>query len=146
MEKTLVFFKPDAIERGIVDDIIDNFIIKEGFVIKSIKPVIVTPDKILEHYHKNLLNHSKEIYYRVLEYFVNKMILILILEKSNAIKDMRMILGHSDPSKSGPHTIRGKYCNDSYDLAESENRSCKNIMHASDSIQAFEAEFKIWYS
>lgn len=144
MERTLVFFKPDAFERNIIYEIVNTYIIPMGFRIVSVKPIIVNKEKILEHYNENLKGKSQDIVQRVLKFYINKMILILVLEKDNAICDFRKILGTSDPSKSPNRTIRGDYCDDSYELAEKEKRSCRNIMHASDSYESYIKEFNIW--
>lgn len=145
MEKTLVFFKPDAIERNIVDTIFVEFIFKNGFDVIRIKPMLVTKDLITEHYKDNLKDKSEEIVRRVVDFYDGKWILLLILQRENAIKKMREILGDSDPITSGPETIRGKFGDDSYELAENEKRSCRNIMHAADSQESFQYEFSIWF-
>ena len=101
---------------------------------------------ILKHYEENLKNCDEDICNRVVEFYEGKMILVLILEKENAIKDMRKILGSTDPSKSAKDTIRGEYGDDCYEVADRERRSCRNIMHASDSIEEFEREYSVWFA
>lgn len=144
-EKTLVFFKPDALERNIVNEIYEEFIYKNGFRVISINMVCVSRDLILRHYENNLKHVSKDIISRVVTFYEGKRILILVLEKENAIADFRKILGNSDPAKCDLNTIRGKYGEDSYELADKEGRSCKNIMHASDSISEFNREYMVWF-
>lgn len=99
----------------------------------------------MEHYKKNLLNQPKEIEKRLLSYMANKYIIALILEKENAIESMRKLIGASDPSKADKNTIRGYWGNDSYEKAMKENRSCYNLIHASDSVEEYKREKKIWF-
>lgn len=146
MERTLTFFKPDAIDRKIVSEIYEKYIRPNGFNVVSINPVLVTRELILKHYEENLKNCDEDICNRVVEFYEGKMILVLILEKENAIKDMRKILGSTDPSKSAKDTIRGEYGDDCYEVADRERRSCRNIMHASDSIEEFEREYSVWFA
>lgn len=146
IEKTLVFFKPDAIERNIVNDIFEKYIVGNGFKVVSLKPEIVTKEKILMHYKDNLKDKTLDIINRVIDFYNGKLIIILILEKENAILEFRNILGASDPIMANKNTIRGEYANDSYYIAEHEKRSCRNIMHASDSKSSFKYEFSIWFN
>lgn len=146
VERTLIFFKPDAIERGIVNEIIEKYIIKNSFKIISVKPVVVCERQIFAHYNKNLRDKKEEIYKRVSEFYTDKMILLILLEKDNAILEMRRIIGMSDPVFSPSGTIRGDYGDDSYEQAEIEERSCRNILHASDSHDEFIREYDIWFN
>lgn len=145
MEETLIFFKPDCINRGLVHIIYEEFILQNDFVIMSVKPITVTRKLILAHYEKNLAECSKEVIERVVRFYEGQSILLMILKKENAIEEMRTLLGCSDPSCSAPFTIRGKYGDDSYELADKENRSCRNLVHASDSKHEYLRERKIWF-
>ena len=145
LEETLIFFKPDAIKLNLVNTIYKEFILKNKFKIISIKPMLVTKDLILKHYEKNLALCTSDVINRVVNFYDNELILLMILQKSKAIKDMRDILGNSDPSLASRNTIRGKYGSDSYLTAEKEKRSCRNLVHASDSYDEYIRERLIWF-
>lgn len=141
----MIFFKPDCLNRGLVHVIYEEFILPNDFVVMSVKPITVTRELILTHYEKNLAECSEEVIERVVRFYEGQSILLMILKKENAIKEMRTLLGTSDPACSSPTTIRGKYGDDSYELADKENRSCRNLVHASDSTQEYLRERKIWF-
>lgn len=114
-------------------------------IIRKLKYHTVSSDEILRHYSDNLINSDDSIKKRVLDYFVNKEIIIIILEGPDIIKKVRRLVGESDPSLSSKETIRGRFGIDSYKQADIENRSCRNIIHASDSQTTFEYEKSIWF-
>jgi len=143
-ENTLVILKPDCLERNLVEKCVSRLI--EIGKIERIKYHIVKTEEILKHYQENLINQPNEIKNRVLDYFVNKAVIIITLSGIDIIKRVRDLIGASDPSKAKKNSIRGEFCNDSYELAESENRSCRNIIHASDSKISYKYEYDIWFS
>lgn len=142
MEETLIILKPDCLERELVEECIDR-ISKIG-KIELIKYHKVKAREILKHYYNNLKNESEEIKCRVLDYFVNRNIILLIVSGEDIIKKIRSEIGASDPLKSKIGTIRGDFGDDSYEKADFECRSCNNIIHASDSKESYEYEKKIW--
>lgn len=87
--KTLVFYKPDCIERNLVNTIFKEFILENNFKIMELKPVTVTREKIIKHYKNNLLDKFKDIVERVVKFYENKIIIVMILERENAISKMR---------------------------------------------------------
>lgn len=145
MEETLIFFKPDCLNRELVHVIYEEFIFPNNFTVMSVKPITVTRKLILAHYEKNLVGCSQDVIERVVKFYEGKSILLMILKKEHAIFDMRTMLGNSDPSCSEPNTIRGKYGDDSYESADKEKRSCRNLVHASDSKEEYLRERKIWF-
>lgn len=143
MEKTLIIFKPDALERKLVYLILDVFL-KNDFKIETIDFVEVSEKQICSHYYKNIESSSPEIRERIVDFFVGKNVIPIILSGKNCIYRVRELIGTSDPSKSPLNTIRGFYCDDNYEDAEKEKRCCRNIIHASDSQVECEREIKLW--
>lgn len=143
MEKTLVILKPDCIDRDLTDECMQR-LLKLG-KIERVKTCTVSSKDILEHYSANLRLVDQSIKNRVLDYFVNNLVIIFVISGVNIIAKVRSEIGKSDPSESPKGTIRGDYCNDSYNLADEEDRSCRNIIHASDSIDSYETEYKVWF-
>jgi nucleoside-diphosphate kinase len=77
-------------------------------------------------------------------------ILVMVAERENAVAEMRKCCGHTEPMSAGPGTIRGDmgYVNgvlDTYTKATLENRSLRNVIHASDSVQRAKEEIALWF-
>lgn len=143
VEETLVILKPDCLERNLEEECLNR--LEAIGKITSKRRINVSANKIMSHYEGNLKGKSKNIKYRVLNYFVNKEVIVLLLSGENIIKKTRDLIGVSDPSKSRPGTIRGDLGIDSYFKADADDRSCYNIIHASDSLESFIYEKKIWF-
>lgn len=142
-EKTLIILKPDCLERDITTDCVE-ILLQLGRIVE-LKCCKVSSNTILKHYEKNLKKVDEDIKNRVLDYFVNKYVVVLVLEGQDIITRVRKIIGASDPSLASKGTIRGDFGMDSYEIAELEKRSCRNIVHASDSIEAYNLEYNIWF-
>ncbi|MFD1735394.1 nucleoside-diphosphate kinase [Bacillus salitolerans] len=140
-ELNLLIYKPDLIERNLVQEI-TNTIIQNSFSIIQLDIQVVTHERIVEHYRNNITSEKIEEW--ITNYFVNKNVLLLVIQGENAIKRSRELIGASDPSKAKKYSIRGKFGQDSYQLAESQDRSCANLIHASDSIGEFIREVNLW--
>lgn len=144
MEQTLLLFKPDANIRNLIRPILD-YIVEHDFRILDIVTTDANRHMVLEHYRNNLMRNNIMFLNRMTEYFELSPILAIIVERENAIFELRKLAGASDPSAAGSGTIRGIWGIDSYKLAESENRSCYNLVHTSDSEDSFKREKKIWF-
>ncbi|MCL5433973.1 MAG: nucleoside-diphosphate kinase [Candidatus Marsarchaeota archaeon] len=169
MEKTLVLIKPDGIKRGIVGKIINKFEVA-GLKIIAIKMVVPDEELLKRHYklekewYENLWKKSQEsaaakgqilketpielgtkIQLNLINSVKGNPIIAMIIEGNEAIANVRKLVGATSPSRADPSTIRGMYSTDSYDLADSKNRSVKNIIHASDSIKTAEYEINLWF-
>src|SRR5690606_27653941 len=116
-ERTLIIFKPDAIEKGVVEQIKQR-IMDAGFKILKSKPFRFTKELAREHYW-----HVRNIpvFEEMLEFMTSKDVIVMVAEKENAISDLRKLIG---PTRNAPPgTIRGDYGSDGY----------RNLIHASDS-------------
>ena len=70
----------------------------------------------------------------------------MVLRGNHAVSVVRKLVGATEPKSSGPGTIRGDFSTDSYDLADKEQRSVKNIIHASGTVDEAKHEINIWFS
>jgi nucleoside-diphosphate kinase len=66
-------------------------------------------------------------------------------KENNIVAKVRELIGATDPSKAGPDTIRGKYSDDSMDLAKQQQRLVHNLIHASDSDENAHKEIELWF-
>lgn len=176
MEKTFVILKPDAVQRGIVGDVISRFE-KVGLKIVGAKMIVADRATLDRHYPadrteflegigKNTIRSYEEmgldpkeqfkgldaikIGAKVREWLVDFMmsgpVLAMVLEGPHAIEIVRKIVGSTLPQKSAPGTIRGDYSFDSSFLANSGKRPIRNLIHASGNSQEAAMEIDLWFS
>ncbi|MFU8785688.1 MAG: nucleoside-diphosphate kinase [Candidatus Izemoplasmataceae bacterium] len=145
---TFVMLKPDALERNLVDEIID-YIKSFGFSINRLKEVIVNEDNIIKHYDDVIRRIGRNTFKKlVLDEFENKKVIIieLIKEGEDVVRFMRDLIGATDPVLARKETIRGKYGIDSLAIARDENRMLRNLIHASESYEDVKREIDIWFN
>jgi nucleoside-diphosphate kinase len=176
MEQTLVIIKPDAVQRGIIGEIISRF---EKVGLKIIGGKLIKADRNLvdKHYpkereefivgmaNKTMENYkeqglslkedfgtedAKEIGLKIqswlVDFLVSDPVFVMVIEGPHAIEVVRKICGFTLPSKAAPGTIRGDYSFDSSAYANFGKRPIRNLVHASG--DAVEAKFEIglWFS
>jgi nucleoside-diphosphate kinase len=146
--KCFVLIKPDAIKRKL-DQVILNELKSLPCVITNQAEVVVEEEIILKHYHEVIarldLPGFKEM---VLNEFKNQKVIILQCEGDDdqLIQKIRTKVGATDPSVADPSSIRGRYGEDSFVFAKASSRMIRNLIHASDSIQAAEFECDLWFN
>jgi len=138
LEKTFVMIKPDHVELSdrILDDL-DRYAKR----ITSVRVDAVPREIIEDHYscHK-----GKPFFGFMTDSFVGRPVVLAVYEGENIIRRFMDIIGPTDPSKAPPYTIRGKYSNDSLEIALSEKRPVRNVAHRSDSSPEFARESYVW--
>lgn len=144
---TLIIMKPDALERELVETIIQRFL-DDDFNIEIIGFKQVDQKLILDHYAHVVEKLGESFKKIVIADFVGQSMLPVILSQSgtDAIVNSRILTGLTDPSLSPPGTIRGDYGVDSMTAADHEGRSCNNLIHCSDSQESFLTEIKLWFN
>ena len=126
MERTLVLLKPSTIQRQLCGEIISRFE-KKGLRIAGMK-MMQLDDKILEAHYAHLVGNP---FFPALKASMMKTpVVAMCLEGVDAIAVVRFITGYTNGRKADPGTIRGDYCMSNQ----------QNIVHASDSPEAAEAE------
>ncbi|MEY3677864.1 MAG: hypothetical protein RI924_5 [Bacteroidota bacterium] len=124
--------KPDAVKNGHIGAIL-NDIIAGGFKIIAMKYTRLSAEKAGEFY---AVHKERPFYGELVEFMSSGPIVAAILEKENAVEDFRKLIGHTDPSKAEPGTIRNKYAK-SIDA---------NAVHGSDSNENAEIEGNFYFS
>lgn len=131
MERTLVIIKPDGIERKLIGEIICRYE-RKGFQLLAAKLVQANEIILGEHYAE----HKERPYFQeLIEYMSCGPIMVMVWAGNSVIEIIRMMNGDKSPTKALPGTIRGDFA---FHLT-------KNIVHASDSIDAAEREINIWF-
>ncbi|MDA9717417.1 nucleoside-diphosphate kinase [Candidatus Pelagibacter sp.] len=131
MEQTLSIIKPDAVERNLQEQIKKNFI-ENGFDIKNEKKIQISKSEAEEFYK---VHQSKPFYDDLCNYLSSGPIVVMILEKENAVTENRKLMGATDPTKAEVGTLRKKY-GISID---------KNSVHGSDSIENAKIEIDFFF-
>ncbi len=145
--RTFIMLKPDAIEKNLESEIL-GFFKDHGIEVVRWDTVLVDEPLIMNHYQEVIEKLGlPDFPNRIRSYFVGKTVRIFELEskENNVVAKVRELIGTTDPSKAGPDTIRGKYSNDSMDLAKQEQRLVHNLIHASDSDENAYKEIKLWF-
>tara|TARA_Y100001970_G_scaffold74685_1_gene94654 strand:+ start:142 stop:552 length:411 start_codon:yes stop_codon:yes gene_type:complete len=131
LEQTLSIIKPDAVERNIQEEIKEEFI-KNSFKISKEKKIKLEKSEAEKFYQ---VHQSKPFYNDLCSYLSSGPIVVMILEKENAILENRKLMGATDPTKAEEGTIRKKY-GISID---------KNSVHGSDSPENAKIEIDFFF-
>lgn len=148
MEQTLVVFKPDAVMRGVVGEIMMRFE-RAGLKIIGIK--MLTPN--YEHYFKHYegigtlqTRKGKEIFESQVARMQEGPVIAMVLEGIEAIDFVRKMVGPTEPKSAQPGTIRGDYAHISYGHAGTTGLGIPNLLHASADMAEAKQEIAHWFS
>lgn len=147
-EKTLIVFKPDAMQRGIVGEILARF---EKVGLKMVGAKMLKPD--YDHYHKHYEDLGKMISRRgqkafdvTLEMMSMGPVLAVVLEGVEAASLVRKMVGATEPKSALPGTIRGDYSHMSFGYADNNDVGIPNLIHASGDSEEAKGEIAHWFS
>ena len=126
IEKTLVFIKPDGVERGLTGDILKRFE-QRGIQLRKLELKQLTAEQVDAHYAEHI---DKPFYPNLKTYILSGPIALMVLEAENVISIVRTMVGVTNSAEAAPGTIRGDYA------LNTQN----NIIHASDSVTSAERE------
>lgn len=148
MEKTLIIFKPDAVMRGLVGEILTRF---ERVGLKIVGAKMLQPDDAhyFEHYEGiGTLKSRKgdEIFNTQLKEMQQGPVIAMVLEGVEAVEQVRKMVGPTEPKSAQPGTIRGDYAHVTYGQASSAKRGIPNVLHASADAKEAEKEIAHWFS
>lgn len=174
-ERTLVLLKPDAVQRGLIGEVIKR-LEQRGLQIVAMKMIKPSLEHISSHYPnddkwierlgekgfqtfkeagidpmdvmgtRDKKEAGKQVREWLLAYMTEAPIVAIVIEGIHAIEMVRKIAGSTHPIKADIGTIRGDYSSDSAAAANPEKRSIKNIIHASETKEEAEHEIAHWFS
>lgn len=126
MEKTLIIAKPDAIQRGLVGEMIRRFENK-GLKLIGIKMLALSSELLQEHYSE----HLEKPFYEGLEKFMKSSPVVLMAwEGYECVNSVRILVGATNPREADAGTIRGDF----------SIGTGRNLIHASDSKESGASE------
>ena len=132
IEQTLSIIKPDAVERNLDNEIKDMFLNK-GFKIVKEKKIEIAKTEA-EQFYK--VHETKPFYNDLCTYLSSGPIVVMVLEKENAVLGNRELMGATNPKDADEGTIRQKY-GISID---------KNSVHGSDSVENAKIEIDFFFN
>ena len=148
MERTLIICKPDAMQRGIVGEIITRF---ERVGLKIVATKMQAPD--YDHFYKHyetigqmISRRGQQAFDVTLELMQAGPVLAIVLEGVEAVETIRKMVGDTEPRSAMPGTIRGDYAHATFGAINGSGRGIANIVHASADLSEAKQEVAHWFS
>jgi nucleoside-diphosphate kinase len=169
-EQTFVIIKPDGIQRTLIGEVIKRYE-SLGLKIVALKMAVPTADMAKKHYtldpewirkvgeksiigyrNKGLVPPSEDpievgnkVLGRLVRYMTSGPVIVMVWQGPHAVSIVRKMTGGTEPLTSDVGTIRGDFVIDSYQIADLDDRSIRNIVHASGSPEEAQAEINLWF-
>jgi len=132
IERTFVMLKPDAVQRGLMGEIVGRFEAK-GYKPVAMKFMRIPRELAERHYGEH---KGKGFFNGLIDYITSGPVLAMVWEGENVVADMRVMMGKTNPKDALPGTIRG-------DFAQQTGR---NIIHGSDSVDSAKREIDLFFN
>ena len=173
-ERTFVILKPDAVQRGLVGEIIKRFE-RIGLKIVAMKMMQADENLIFKHYNKDdawyerkgkgiienrtklgksidkePIEYGKDIIRKMVHYMAACPVVCLVIEGNQAQAVVKRLVGATEPTTADTGTIRGDYALDSFFMCDvDDSRGMRNLIHCTDPAdgeQAYFNEIKVWFT
>lgn len=170
-ERTLIVIKPDGLQRTLVGEIIGRYE-RVGLKLLGVKMLVPTVEHIEQHYtldpnwrkvtgektikgyqDKGLtppsmdpLEITGKILANLKKYMSSGPVIAMVWQGAHAVKVVRKVTGGTEPLTSDVGSIRGDFVLDSYQMADTDTRAVRNLVHASGSPEEAEMEIKHWFN
>lgn len=148
MEQTLIILKPDAVQRGIVGEIITRFE-RAGLKIVAMKMVQPGYDHYYHHYEKigkMISRRGQKAFDVTLAMMQEGPVIAIVLEGVEAVSLVRKMVGTTEPKSAAPGTIRGDYAHMSFGYADKAGVGIPNLIHASGDVEEAQKEIAHWFA
>ena len=132
MQKSLVLLKPDAVQRGLVGEIISR-LERRGLKFVGMKLMRVSQELARKLYGEHV---GKPFFDGLVSFITSSSIIAMVVEGENAVEMVRTTMGATNPQDAAPGTVRG-------DLAVSVGQ---NLIHGSDSEESAVREISLFFS
>jgi nucleoside-diphosphate kinase len=171
-ERTLVIIKPDGIQRSLIGEIIKRYE-RTGLKLVGLKMAVATEAMAVKHYYgvggdawleevgrkaraayekkglkspyKTNMDNGRAVMMSNAKYLSSGPVIAMVWQGNCAVALVRKITGSTEPLTSDVGTIRGDFTLDSYAMADVDQRSVRNLIHASGSAEDAEKEIKFWF-
>jgi len=132
MQRTLIIFKPDCVQRRLVGSILERFEAK-GLRIAALKLIRVDRGLAERHYAEH---QGKPFFGGLIEFITSAPVVVGVVEGNEAIAVVRNMLGATNGAAAAPGTVRGDF---------SISRQ-NNLVHGSDSPESAQREIALWFN
>jgi len=130
--RTLAILKPDCVQNNLIGKVIDH-LLNAGFNIKAMKMTHLNRESAGAFY---AVHKDRPFFPDLLDFMTESEVVPMILEKENAVTDLRKTIGATDPAEAEEGTVRKLYA---------DNKQ-NNIIHASDSEENAKIEISFFFS
>lgn len=145
LQRSLVLLKPDALDRGVIGEIITRFE-RVGAKFVGMKMLVSEKDTAKKHYTDDLAKRRGEaVRQRMIDMITSGPIVAIALEGIEMVEVVRKMVGATEPKAAAPGTIRGDYAHVSYGYADKKNIGVFNLIHASATPEEAEIELSVWF-
>jgi nucleoside-diphosphate kinase len=131
MERSLVLVKPDAVQRGLIGEVILR-LERRGLRLVAAKFITVSDELAMTHY---AIHQGKPFFESLIRYITSAPVMAMVWEGPNAINAIRQTMGATRPTEAAPGSIR-------HDYALEIGR---NLTHASDTAENGGKEVSLWF-
>lgn len=132
MERTLVIIKPDAVQRGLIGEIIRR-IERRGLRIVAMKMIQMSPELAERHY---AVHKGKPFYEGLIRYITSAPVVVMVVEGKHAIEITRRTMGATNPADASPGTIRADF---GVEIG-------RNLVHGSDGPETAAYEIPLFFT
>lgn len=148
MERTLIIFKPDAVQRGLVGEILTRF---EKVGLKIVAMKMISPDEAHYYHHYEtigkMVSRRGEAQFKVqLGAMQEGPVIAAILQGVEAAPLVRKMVGATNTREAAPGTIRGDFAHASLDYVNANNVALPTLLHASGDAEEAKEEIAHWFS
>ena len=131
IERTLIIIKPDVMAKGLVGEILSIYEKNRLRIVKA--KITRADDEVLgRHYEEHT---SRDFYPSLVEFMKSEDVFVGVLEGENAVANVRIINGKTNPKKADPNSIRYMYGTEVQ----------RNAVHGSADPEAAKREIAIWF-
>jgi nucleoside-diphosphate kinase len=131
-QRTLVLLKPDAVRRGLIGEIVGRIERKAGWKITALEMRSLDRTVLEQHYAEHV---GKPFYEPLVEFMSSGPVVVLAVEGERVVEGVRVLAGPTDPIAAAPGSVRGDF----------GTIVRENLIHASDSEESAEREFKLFF-
>jgi len=169
-ERSLVLLKPDAVQRGLIGEIITRFE-KKGLKVTALKMLWPTKEMAAKHYDmpaetmkllgdrtlasyaekgvkhaiSDPMDIARDIIKKLVKYLAAGPVIAMVIEGAHAVAHVRKIRGATNPLGADMGTITADLTIDSYFMGDLQERAIRNLVHASGNVEEAEHEIKLWF-
>jgi len=131
MERTFLMIKPDAVQRGLVGEIIARFE-RKGFQLVGCKLMRLNRELAERHYAEHA---GKPFFENLVSFITSGPVVAMVWQGDGIIAQARAMMGRTNPREAAPGTIRGDFA----------VRTSFNVIHGSDSPESAEREIRLFF-